>query len=248
MRLKLIACEILYRELCALAARSVNQIDIEFLPKGLHDIGGPNMMQRLAQALAGVDTSHYEAVLLGYGLCSNGLVGLAATAIPMVVPRAHDCITLFLGSRERYLDYFHKHPGVYFRTSGWIERGSGLMQNAPDGAAGPKTQSMDFADLVARYGEDNARFLYDELCRMRNYSGMTYIDMGVTPDDRFERQTRAEAAAHGWQFEKLIGDMALLQGLLDGSWDEEKYLVVPPGHCIAPSYDDRVIKAAPRDT
>jgi hypothetical protein len=242
MRLKLIACEILYREFCAATARSVNQIDIEFLPKGLHDIGGPNMSQRLAQALAAIDPAQYEAVLLGYGLCSNGLVGLAATTIPLVAIRAHDCITLFLGSRQRYLDYFTKHPGVYFRTSGWIERGTGLMQNVPDGAS-PTTQSLAYEDLVARYGEDNARFLYDELCRMRNYSGMTYIEMGVGPDDRFEQQTRDDAAAHGWRFEKLAGDMSLLQGLLDGGWDDERYLVVPPGHCIAPSYDDRVIKA-----
>ena len=39
MRLKLIACEVLYRELCAAVARSVNQVDLEFLPKGLHDKG-----------------------------------------------------------------------------------------------------------------------------------------------------------------------------------------------------------------
>ena len=39
MRLKLIACEILHRELCAAVARSVNRVDIEFLPKGLHDAG-----------------------------------------------------------------------------------------------------------------------------------------------------------------------------------------------------------------
>ena len=128
MRLKLIACEIMYRELCAAVARSVNLVDVEFLPKGLHDIGQAGMSGRLADVLAGVDETRYEAVLLGYGLCSNGLVGLAARSIPLVVPRAHDCITLFLGSKERYLEYFQDHPGVYFKTSGWIERGVGLHQ------------------------------------------------------------------------------------------------------------------------
>ena len=128
MRLKLIACEIMYRELCAAVARSVNLVDVEFLPKGLHDIGQAGMSSRLAEVLAGVDETRYEAILLGYGLCSNGLVGLAARSIPLVVPRAHDCITLFLGSKERYLEYFQGHPGVYFKTSGWIERGVGLHQ------------------------------------------------------------------------------------------------------------------------
>ena len=65
-------------------------------------------------------------MLFGYGLCGMGLVGLTARPKPVVIPRAHDCITLFLGSRERYLEYFNAHPGVYFKTTGWIERGRGL--------------------------------------------------------------------------------------------------------------------------
>ena len=46
MRLKLVACEIMYRELCAAVARSVNLVDVEFLPKGLHDIGQAGMSSR----------------------------------------------------------------------------------------------------------------------------------------------------------------------------------------------------------
>jgi len=243
MRLKLIACEIMYRELCAAVARSVNLVDIEFLPKGLHDIGQAGMSSRLAEVLAGVDETRYEAVLLGYGLCSNGLVGLAAKSIPLVVPRAHDCITLFMGSKERYLEYFQARPGVYFKTSGWIERGVGLHQGDHESTQPQSALPQSYEDLVARYGEDNAKFLLDELCNMRHYAGLTYIEMGVEPDDRFQRQSEAEAAARGWKYEILLGDMGLLQRLLDGPWDEDSYLVVPPGKRIAASFDQRVIKA-----
>ncbi len=90
------------------------------------------MSAKLKEVLAAVDETKYDAVLLGYALCSNGLVGLTAGKIPLVLPRAHDCITLFLGSKERYLDYFQAHTGVYFKTSGWIERGEGLMQYRED--------------------------------------------------------------------------------------------------------------------
>ena len=96
---------------------------------------------------------------------------------------------------------------------------------------------------MARYGEDNAKFLYEELCNMRHYAGLTFIEMGIEPDDRFQRQSEAEAAERGWQYEKLAGDMRLLQGLLDGPWDDDRYLVVPPGKRIAASFDERVIKA-----
>lgn len=241
MRLKLISCEIFYREICSLVARSTNQVDIEFLPKGLHDIGSTPMRERLEATLAEVDESKYDMILFGYGLCNNGLVGLKANSIPLVVPRAHDCITLFLGSKERYLEYFHAHPGVYFKTTGWIERGESeeLRQLSIQRKTG---LDLSYEELVAKYGEDNAKYLYEELGeRTRHYQQLTFIEMGVEPDDRFERHTRELAAANGWSFEKVAGDLSLIERLVEGPWNDEDFLVVAPGKSIVASYDDGVI-------
>ena len=46
-RYKLLGCEIFYREICLLASQSTNIIDVEFLPKGLHDMGQEGMNQKL---------------------------------------------------------------------------------------------------------------------------------------------------------------------------------------------------------
>ncbi len=243
MRLKLISCEILYRELCAVVARSVNQVDVTVLPKGLHDIGAPQMLDRLQSALNVVDESEYQAVLIGYGLCGTGLAGLTARSKPVVIPRAHDCITLFLGSKERYAEYFHSHPGVYFKTSGWIERGDGLQ---PLSHKEMKKAGLGYTyeELVAKYGEDNAAFLYGELGNQtRNYGQLTYIEMGIEPDDRFERASRQEAEKRNWKYEKLSGDLSLLQRLVNGQWDPEDFLIVPPGWRVVAKYDDTVIGA-----
>ncbi len=245
-RLKLLACEILYREFCAAVARSVNRVDAEFLPKGLHDLGSPGMNERIAARLAEVDESAYDAILLGYALCSNGLVGLTARRIPLVLPRAHDCITLFLGSKERYLDYFHGNPGAYFKTSGWIERGDELEQLRGESIQQRSGLGQSYEELVERYGEDNAKFLYEELSQMtRNYQRITYIAMGIEPDDRFEREARALAEARGWQLDRQSGDMGLIQGLVDGPWPSDTFLTVPPGHRIAASFDDGIVRAEP---
>ena len=100
-----------------------------------------------------------------------------------------------------------------------------------------------YDELVAKYGEDNAKFLYEQLCNMtRNYSGLTFIEMGIEPDDRFERQARQQAAERGWKFEKLAGDMTLVRQLVDGPWDDERFLVVPPGGRVAASFDEKIIK------
>jgi hypothetical protein len=232
MRLKVIACEILFRELSAAAARSVNQIDIEFLPKGLHDLGSATMRGRLQAAVNALDESKYEAIALGYGLCGTGLAGLEARGRPLALPRAHDCITLFLGAKERYAEYFRTHPGVYFQTSGWIERGQELRQSG---------LGYSFPELAAKYGEENARYLWDEITK--NYRQFTYIEMGVEPDDRFERHAHHEAAQRGWEFEKLAGDMRLLERLVNGEWDESEFLVVPPGWRIVQRMDESVVAA-----
>ena len=243
MRLKLISCEIFFREFCACVARSPHIVDIEFLPKGLHDIGQAGMSRRLQEVLSGVDASVYDTVLLGYALCSNGLVGLTAGKVPVVIPRAHDCITLFLGSKERYLEYFQSHPGVYFKTTGWIERGENTHQDNPQSIANKSGMTQTYEELVAKYGEDNAKYLYEQLCEMtRNYSGVAFIEMGVEPDDRFERRAREQAAEKGWKFEKLKGDMGLIQTLVDGPWDDDRFLVVPPGGRVAASFDEKIIR------
>jgi hypothetical protein len=243
MRLKLIACEILYREVCAVVARSTNQVDVEFMPKGLHDQGQQLMHQRLAETLAKVDETAYDAVALGYGLCSNGVLDLAARTIPLVLPRAHDCITLFLGSKEAYQDYFFSHPGVYFRTTGWLERGGQLNQSVPDSIQSRSGLVQSYEELVARYGEDNAKYLQQQLGNLtQHYRQITFITTGVEPDDRFERQAREEATSRSWDFELVPGSLCLLEKLVDGRWDEEDFLVLRPGERVAAAYDERVVK------
>ena len=246
MRLKLISCEIFLREFCAAVSRSPHTIDVEFLPKGLHDIGCAEMLARLQAAVDRVESGRYEALLLGYALCNNGIAGLAARAIPIVIPRAHDCITLFLGSGRRYLEYFHSHPGVFFQTTGWVERGTdrgGLTQLSIQRKTG-----LDFSyeELVEKYGEDNARYLRDELLDYtKQYRQFTYIEMGVEPDDRFERQVRQGSEARGWDFEKIQGDFSLIRRLVDGIWDEREFLIVPPGRRVGPTYGDDIISLSP---
>ena len=228
MRLKLISCEVLYREMCAAVARSLHQVDLEFLPKGLHDLGGPAMRARLQEAVDGVDATRYEAVLLGYTLCGNCIAGLESRTLPLVIPRAHDCIALLMGSRERYRSYFENNPGTCFRSTGWLERGEDLDQAAL---------------LIARYGEDNGRYLIEQFNGyQRNYRQLAYIATGLEPDGSFEQQAREEAARRGWQFETIHGDLRLFERLVAGDWDENDFLVVPPGWRVKPTYDGGIIE------
>src|SRR5512135_166041 len=180
MRLLVIGCEVLLRELCDAVARSPHQADVQFHTKGLHDRGSKSMRATLQAAIDEVAPGSYDAILLGYGLCGNGLAGLEARSIPLVIPRAHDCIALLMGSKDCFERYFQDHPRVYYRSAGWVERGADLEPLA-------RTQTgMGYTldALIERYGEDNGRFLYDELTRYRRaYEQLTFIETGIEPDD-----------------------------------------------------------------
>ncbi len=240
MRLKLISCEILYREMCFAAARSPHQVDVEFLSKGLHDLGSGPMRARLQESIDRVDAREFDAVLMGYALCGNGLAGLRARAVPLVIPRAHDCIALLMGSRHRYQVYFDANPGVYFRSTGWIERGEGLEQVFYERTG----FGHSLEELVARYGEDNGRYLYEQLTGyQRTYQRLTYIETGLEPDGSFEQRARDEAVRRSWTFEKIAGSLTLFERLVAGNWPDEDFLVVKPGWRAAPSYEQNVLRA-----
>ncbi len=239
MRYLLIGCEVLLRELADAIARSPHTIDVDFLSKGLHDLGGVRMREALQTAVDHAEPARHDAVLLGYALCGNGLQGLEARRVTLVAPRAHDCIALLMGDRRRYDTYFRTHNGVYFRSTGWLERGRDIEQLAH--AAGT---DFTLADLIAKYGEDNGRYLYQEFTRYQtHYRQLTFIETGLESDDRFEQEARAEAVEKNWAFEKISGDLTLFRRLVGGDWDPTDFLVVEPGERIVASYDEGVIKA-----
>jgi hypothetical protein len=245
MRLKLISCEIFFREMCATVARSPNLVDVEFLPKGLHDIGQEKMRPRLQAVIDAIDTTRYQAILMGFGLCNYGVAGLVAPAIPLVVPRAHDCITLFLGSKERYRQYFDANPATYFETTGWLERGQAEGELQQMSISHTTGMDMSYADMVEKYGEEEAQYLYEILGNpMRNYKQLTFIEMGIEPDGTYEQRTRDLAAERQWTFDKVPGDMSLIQRLINGPWNETEFLVVHPGQRIAAKVDESTIITA----
>jgi hypothetical protein len=239
MRFKLISCEVLFREMCHACAHSPHQVDPEFLPKGLHDLGGKPMAAKIQEVVDRTPEGMYDAILLGYGLCGNGLDGLRARDTQLVLPRAHDCIGLLMGSAERYQAYFDGNPGTFYRSTGWLERGKGLQQLTHS--------TMGFEEsleaMIGKYGEDNGRYLHEEMTRYRaQYSKLAFIETGLEAGGRFIGEAATEAAEKGWSFERLRGDLAWLRRLVEGEWTAGEFVVARPGQQFSASYDSTVIQ------
>jgi len=240
-RLKFIGCEIMYREACTLAAVAPHRVDVEFLIKGLHDLETPDMVRQVQERVdTASDNGTYEAILLGYGRCNDGLVGVRARQIPLVLPRAHDCITLFFGGRKAFEAYFSANPGTWFMTTGWLERNQTGGPERPDGGQTGVMAKLGLADsyeqMVAKYGEENAAFIAESMGGwVGEYTRALYLKMGVC-----DEQARQDATDHGWEFELRDGDLGLLRKLFFGQWDED-FVIVEPGGVIVARNDAEVL-------
>lgn len=245
MRLKAICCQILTREIHSAISRSPHLVELEILPMGLHDLGvlmRPHLQERIDAA----DGGGYDAILLGYALCGRGSEGLRARKTPLVLPRAHDCIGLLMGDRHRYQEYFDAHPGVYFRSPGWVEFASPEIDLQPADASTTNTsgERRSREELIAQYGEENGTYLFEQFQAFRrNYFRLTYISTGVEFDEVFCSNARAEAEKEGWSFEEVPGSLALLERLVNGEWDAADFLVVPPGAAVQGSLGYSIVEA-----
>lgn len=248
MLIKLVACEIAVREFCFAAATSKNIIDPEFLPQGYHDTpnSGRTEVQKRIDA---VPEGKYDAIVLGYGLCSSILAGLRTRHTRMVIPRAHDCITFFLGSKERYQECFDANPGTYYYTCGWME--CSRRRSSRDGQSSPAMLfpaqggvSAAYESWVQKYGEEKAKYLLEVMGEWTaGYTHGTLIDYEFTKPLKLAEQVQRICAERGWQFSELAGDLGLFQRMLDGDWRESEVLVLEPGQEVMQAHDGSIIAA-----
>jgi len=237
LRLKFVVCSVLKREAYYCAAVSNNIVEVCLMKQGLH-----NEPDKLRAALMDVLTqtqdvqgNRFDAIIMGYGLCSNGIVGLKSD-IPVIIPRAHDCVTLLLGSKERYKEYFDSHRGIYWYSSGWIE-----CSPMPGRERVENTRK----EYVEKYGEDNADFLMEmEQNWMKEYQWAAFVEWPQLPSEYYRNFTKQCAEYMKWNYDELEGSPSLVQRLIDGNWDEKDFLILNPGQSIAEDLTSQgVIKA-----
>lgn len=243
MRLKALICEVLARPTYLAAAHSPHVVDVELVGMALH-VEPERLRAELQRRIDAIPEQGYDALLLGYGLCSNATAGLICRHTPMVVPRAHDCITLYLGSRERYAAEFRREPGTYWYAADYYERALRLDRWVALGAEDATGLHATYEEYVQKYGKDNADYLMEVMGAWeQHYRRAAYVDAseGAFPD--YGPEVASEAERRGWAFERLAGSLVLIRDLMEGRWDEDRFLTVSAGDSIAPTNDQRIVAA-----
>jgi len=235
--LTVIACNVLEVEVRHLGSDLPHIREFIFMPQGLHN--EPVRLQRELQAA--VDRAEadpaVDAIALVYGLCSRGVENLRHTRCPIVIARAHDCVTLFLGSKDRYAQYLKDHPGTYWYSPGWIKSAT---------PPGPDRTAKLRRDYTEKFGADEVDYLMEmEDHWIANYDRAAYVGLGIGETQKDMDYTQHCAACLGWNYDQVQGDPSLLRALLSGEWDAKRFLVVPPGHVIRLTADDDIIRSEP---
>lgn len=228
----IIACAVLAVDLKQSAAELGLDVEFKFLEAGLHN--NPQLLREKLQAA--IDELSVNAacdrIVIGYGICGKGTIGIQARTVPLILPRVHDCIALFLGGDRAYQREFKKYPGTYYLSTGWCRE-----KTDPGSQKGRWTyfgdQKLDFEELAAQHGEAAARQTFDFLNSwQQNYQRAAFIETGADAPARFERLAREMAAQYNWRYEKIQGSRNLFKKMLTVQESTDAILRVPPEHVI----------------
>lgn len=217
-----IACKV-FQDLLERLLPSDVADQLTFLDYGLHRF--PKVLsQAVQEQIDGIQEP--SRILLGYGLCGNGLQGIRAEQHTLIIPRADDCIAILLGSYEAYLREFSENPGTYYLTKGWLESGSDPLK--------------EYHEAVEKYGAENAAWIMDQ--QYMNYTRLVFV--AHTREDLETYRPRALEVAEyckrwGMKYEEVHGSEAYIRNLVQAvstlSESDEQFLVIPPGESIEQS-------------
>jgi hypothetical protein len=210
LRTKIIACRTVGEELKPFLP---NVYTLEMLEYGLHNV--PESLHSRLQDAIDATGPEYGTILLGYGLCANAILGLNSRNFRLVIPRADDCITLFLGSRQEYLRQLSLAPGTFFLTKGWIEYGED-----------PYTECCA---LREKYGHEKALKITKRY--IQNYTRLALINSGSYNSEAYRKYARMVADYFNLAYEEIPGSNELLERFIYGAW-EKGFVVVPPGQVV----------------
>ena len=209
-RYKLICCRSLIHALEPLAGPDT---EMQVMEIALHVDPG-KLKARLMEVVAGMEEEGTH-LLLGYGLCGRALEGVVSAKSTLVLPKVDDCIGALLGSRLRHKALLKNHSGCYFLDQHWLETELNIFVQATKGLERIPPEKRE--KIVA--------------LTLKHYTSLALLDSGDTAPEA-EARCLTYADRHALEFLKLQTELGLLSRLFSGPWQEEEFIVCPPGQSI----------------
>jgi hypothetical protein len=192
MKIGVVACNIIQRELEKLLAEMPGIEEVVWLDGALH-VHPEKMKEAIREEVLKLE-GWVDVVFLGYGYCQS-LKGLDQEFdFPVILPQVDDCIALLM-TPERYAEEVKKEVGTWFMTPGWAEVGADMVI---------KELRLD---RVKKYGKDPlemARRLFT------HYKRGLYISTGVGDEEESLSNARKFCADFNLSLECTSAEPTLL--------------------------------------
>jgi hypothetical protein len=209
-----VACRVMQPEL-ERARRGNSHVEIRYVDQGLHRT--PRKMPERVQEEIDRVAPRADRIVLGYGLCSNGIVGVAAREQGLIVPRCHDCIAFFLGSPAAYKEAFEARPGTYYLTPGWVAEEKDPL-------------SIVEKDYEPRYGREMAVWAMEE--ELKHYTHIALIDTGAGDIATVRRRALENARFFKKEYEEIQGSPEYFSRIIRNPDSSEHFLHLRPGEKV----------------
>jgi hypothetical protein len=204
----LIACPAVLGELADGATDGVRTATLE---AQLH-INPERLKAAMRAAVADADKPGVT-IVLGYGLCSNAVLGLKTEHATLVVPRVDDCIAMMLGSNEAFAAESAKARGSYYVAKAYLDECDTIMS--------------EHEKLVEKRGVERAERMMRLL--LEHYTRIVLINTGRYEVETSRARITPFAETFGLEIEEVAGTTRILDALVEGGWDDD-FVVAPPGH------------------
>ena len=193
---------------------------VTYLEYGLHAV--PDRLKNAVQEEIDA-VKQPSLIVLGYGLCGNGLKGIQSRQHTLLIPRTDDCIAILLGSYQSYREEFEKEPGTYYLTKGWLEGGSDPLQ--------------EYHQAREQYGEEDAQWIMDT--QYQHYNRLVLVAHSERDLETYRPRAQEIAAfCDRWDmtYQEMLGSDDYVRRLVETAvrpdQADQDFLVIPPGDMV----------------
>ncbi len=210
----IIACESIKPELEHVKGNT-KDVKIKYLSQNYHR--NPGKLKKALQAAIDKIKPGDGKLILGFGLCSNAVVDIKAPTQGLYVPCVHDCITLYLGSRDKYKQLFMKYPGTYYLTKSWIGNKKdplGTMRN----------------EYTKRVGRKMAEETMQR--EIKNYKYISFINTAGKDEKKCLQRAKENALYFNKEFIEYKANDDYFRKIVFGPHKEPDFIYIKPNEKI----------------
>lgn len=212
MKSLIVGCQTLKSELLAAIEKTGCSYDLIWIEAHLH-----NYKDKLNKALQEIldQADSYDRIFFSTGFCGNSISGLENHQATLIIPKVDDCISLLFGGSK------NKSPWLdsYFLTEGWIQGQNNIWK--------------EYQYALNKYGPRRADRIFQML--FANYSRIALLDTGCYSLAPSLKEAQKIADTFSLDCQIVPATTKYIEDLLTGPWEEERFLIVPPGQTITPA-------------